>query len=204
MDDKFEEFNFTSDMLLTREARKVSDIMKKGSMRTAIQLANARFVVMGPGEGKEGFESRLMIKDLIEKEKKQVALFPEKVSRAQLGDLLTLRGVPITDLEALARTPVGIGYLLMFCTDITIILLMSPGAISEFSIYFTMKDVGHKIRVYYPEVFAGDKSFIRSGPIELFEGVYSQVHTFKDGEELRLKVGEMVDKYLIYLSIARF
>jgi len=39
-------------------------------------------------EGNEGFESRVMIKDSIEKEKKQVALFPAKVSHTQLRDLL--------------------------------------------------------------------------------------------------------------------
>jgi len=90
LDDEFEGFELTSDMLRTGKARKVSDIMKTSSIRTAIELAHARFVVMGPGQGNEGFEIRVMIKDLIEKEKKQVALFPEKVSHAQLRDLLTL------------------------------------------------------------------------------------------------------------------
>nr|MDO8099961.1 hypothetical protein [Candidatus Njordarchaeota archaeon] len=107
-------------------------------------------------------------------------------------------------LEALVRNPVATGYLLMLCSDITIMLLTGPGVVSEFSTYFTKKNVGHKIRVYHPEKFSGDQSFIRIGPIELFKGVYPHVYTFKDDEELRLKVSEMVDKYLIYLSISRF
>jgi len=201
---EFEEYKLIPKLLRTDEAKKVYFLMKEGTIKAAIERVRAYFIVMGPGKSQEGYESRLMIKKLIEEEKKQVATFPEDVSAEYLRDFLVSIGMDVSYLKNLVVNPATKEYVLMLGYDMTVILLMSAGAISEYSMYFTKRDVAHKIRVYYPRKFSKDPSFIRLGPLELFSRVHRHVYIFKNDKELKKKVGEMVDNYLTYLLLSSY
>jgi len=202
--DKSEGYRLAPDLFLTKKAEEAYTIVKKSIIRAVIERVRAYFLVMGPGSGAEGFDLRVMIKELIEKEKRQVATFPEDVSVETLRGFLSSIGLDVSYLRNLIVNVTTKEYVLMLGYDITLILLMSVGAISEFSIYFTKLDVAHKIRVYHPEKFSKEPSFIRLGPLELFNRVYHHLYTFKNEEELKQKVGGLVDDYLTYLLLAKF
>jgi hypothetical protein len=201
---EFEKFELTTALLRTGNARKVYDIMNKGTMRAIIEKIRAYFLVMGPGRGKEGFEVRMKIRRLIEKKKGQVAIFPEEITAENFKAFMESIGINTSHLKNLVVNPATKEYVLVLMCDITIILLVSVDAISEFSICFTKQDIAHKIRVFYPERFSKDPSFVRLGPLELFRRVYHQVYTFKDYEELEEKANEMIDDYLVYLLLSKF
>ena len=134
----------TSYRLLTRQARETSMIIESG----LAQSSKLRFLVFGPAKGKSGYKShRLAVRTLIIK-MGQLAVFPEEMKQNLV--INTAGGIKV-------RNPVLQEFELIKDYDYTIILMISLGAIVEFSVYF-LKNFSHKIRLLVPSKFRRSKS----------------------------------------------
>ena len=118
-------------VLKTPKARKVSHTITQ-SLISHFRLS---FLIFGPGKRSEEFHShRVPVKTLIE-ELNQTAAFPEDISMA-FGD---------NSLEkALLENPASLELFLMKKYDYTVILLMSEGSTSEYSLYLSKPEIAHK------------------------------------------------------------
>jgi hypothetical protein len=151
------------------------------------------FLVFGPGKKSEEFYShRVPVKNLIE-ELKQIAAFPEDIEVTSEDDLLVAK--------ELANNPATKElYLMKEKYDYTIILMISKGSISEYSLYLTKREVENKIKLYVEERYRNSQSYVMSGPVKAFEGVH-KVYYFNDSADLLNKVKEMVIHMLILRSL---
>jgi len=198
---EFESFILTPKELRTSKARQVYIIVDPEAVKRITEYVRASFLILGPGEGSEGYELRKMIKKVIES-KKQVATFPEDVPVNKLYEYLSSHGI---DSSYLSRVVVNLTtreYVLMLGYDITIILLMSDGSISEYSTYFIKRNVAHKIWVYQSESVSHAPSYVNMGPLDLFSKVYRQVDNFTSSQNLKKNVRGRIDDLLAYLFIS--
>jgi hypothetical protein len=170
-------------------ARGISNTITQ-SLLNNLSLA---FLIFGPGKKSEEFYShRVPIKNLIEKELRQTAKFPEDIDSPSGQHSLGKR---------LTRNPATNELYLMKQYDYTIILMMSIGSISEYSLYLTKSEVAHKIRLYIQETYRNAQNYLMTGPVKAFNEVYRQVYFFNDLKDLLKKIKKMVEKMLILLAL---
>lgn len=172
----------------TLKARRISNIITS-SLLDKFKLS---FLIFGPGIGSKDFDShRKPVKALIEKELHQDAKFPEDIVIESEQDSVG---------QALGTNPATKELFLMEHFDYTIILMISIGSISEFSIYLTRKEVAHKIMLYIMKKRRGSESYLMSGPVRAFENVY-KVYYFDNPEDLLLQVKEMVINLIVLRAL---
>lgn len=175
-------------VLKTPKARKVSHTITQ-SLISHFRLS---FLIFGPGKRSEEFHShRVPVKTLIE-ELNQTAAFPEDISMASGDDSLE---------KALLVNPASSELFLMKKYDYTVILLMSEGSTSEYSLYLSKPEIAHKIRLYIPASRRNSQSYLATGPVKAFNDVYRQVYYFNDPKHLLEVVKEMVMKMLVLRSL---
>ena len=146
------------------------------------------FLIFGPGIGSKDFDShRKPVKALIEKGLRQDAKFPEDIVIESEQDSVG---------QALGTNPATKELFLMEHFDYTIILMISIGSISEFSVYLTKREVAPKIMLYIMEKHRRSQSYLMSGPVRVFENVY-KVYYFNNPEDLLLQVKEMVINLIV-------
>jgi hypothetical protein len=176
-------------VLKSPKARKISHIISE-SLISHLRLS---FLVFGPGKRSEEFQShRVPVKKLIGEELKQTAAFPEEIPMTPGDD-------PIE--KALLGNTAAWELFLMKKYDYTVILLMSEGSTSEYSLYLSKPEVAHKIRLYIPARRRNSQSYLVSGPVKAFEDVYRQVYYFDDPKHLLEVIKDMVIKMLVMRSL---
>jgi hypothetical protein len=173
--------------LKSRKAHQINDTITQ-SLLSSFTLS---FLIFGPGKKSKEFHShRVPVKNLIE-ELKQIAAFPEDTNVTSGGDLIA---------KELAGNPATKELYLMKEYDYTIILMISEGSISEYSLYLTKKEVENKIMLYIEESYRNSQSYIMSGPVKAFEGVH-KVYYFNSPADLLKKIQEMVIRMLVLRSL---
>lgn len=184
-------------------SKQIADIIKSSEIKTAFSEIKISFLIFGPGKKSPQFKPyRLALKNMIVRKKNQPADLPEEVDNSIFRDFFRSSDFRPSSINRALKNPVVREQIMMSKYDITIILLMSPGSISEYSIFFTKEDLAPKIRLYIPEKYAKSKSFIANGPVKAFKNVYKHVETFSSPEDLLKKVCTMVNDLLTYKLIA--
>jgi hypothetical protein len=172
----------------TLKANRISNTITS-SLLGNIKLS---FLIFGPGIGSKDFDShRKPVKALIEKELHQNAIFPEDIDIESEQDSVD---------QVLGTNPATKELYLMKQFDHTIILMISIGSISEFSIYLTRREVAHKITLYIMKKHRHSKSYLMSGPVGAFKNVY-KVYYFNSPEDLLLQVKERVNNLIVLRAL---
>jgi hypothetical protein len=125
----------------SQKARKIDHTITQSPNNSILS-----FLVFGPGRNPKEFHLyRVPVKSLIER-MGQVAAFPEDVKIPSQGDSIA---------KELADNPAIKELNLMKEYDYTIILLISAGSISEFSMFMSKQEIAYKIRLYIPQKYRG-------------------------------------------------
>jgi len=181
--------NGDEEIVIKTERTKIAAKIIKSCIiqKTAGMNIKLRFLIFGPGQGSAEYNThRIPVKLMIEQDLRQIADFPE-------NNIKTSTTLNVTVQE----------YLMMRDYDFTIILLLSIGSISEYSMYFSKEDVAPKIRLYVLKKYAASKSFLMKGPVRAFNRVYRQVYTFTNPAQLLSKISNLVIDILNYKMLVR-
>jgi hypothetical protein len=156
-------------------------------------------IVFGPGSGAPDYRGiRVPVKNKIVG-LGHTAEFPEDIDDTIVKHKLEVRGYNIPDLDNLLSNPVNKEIALIHLCDAAIFLLQSPGAVSEFSTFFTINGLAPKLRVYVPSEYANDESYIASGPIAAFTDVYpGNLKFYTSLDDLLPQVEKLVKQLATY------
>ncbi|MHC1572803.1 MAG: hypothetical protein ACXQTL_08725, partial [Methanosarcinales archaeon] len=139
----------------------------------------------GPGQRSEDYRYREIVREILEENFETI--FPEDFANInELMDWYKEHGIILKENEVkLSKGSSATKELILadYCNYVYIIL-MSPGAISEFS-QFYIDRIADKIRVFIPMGYYESDSYISFGPLKVFDNKYKQVYPFKDESELR-------------------
>ena len=152
-----------------------------------------KVLIFGPGQGSEGYKYRENVREIIEDNFETI--FPEDFDNInELTDWYKECGISLTENEIKLsnRSSVSKELILADHCSYVYIVLISPGAISEFSQFYIDK-VAYKIRVFIPLEYYKSDSYISSGPLKVFDDKYKQVYPFEGDSELLELVREKAD-----------
>ncbi|MHC1583725.1 MAG: TIR domain-containing protein [Methanosarcinales archaeon] len=142
-------------------------------------------LIFGPGQRSEDYRYRKIVREILEENFETI--FPEDFADInKLMDWYKEHGIILKENEVkLSKGSSATKELILadYCNYVYIIL-MSPGAISEFS-QFYIDRIADKIRVFIPMGYYESDSYISFGPLKVFDNKYKQVYPFKDESELR-------------------
>ncbi len=145
-----------------------------------------RALVFGPRENSEDYSLRVDIRKVLEALKFEV-LFPEDFRREiDLKNWLAENKINLTYEQEMALSNLtGRELILAENCDMLIILLIKPGAISEFSQFYTDPRVASKIRVLIPTELYKSESYVRAGPLQMFEERFKHVYQFENTDQAK-------------------
>jgi len=180
---------------MNRKIVKIESILtaketKKKQPQKYAESKVGQVLIFGPGRGSEDYRYRKNVRGIIEEYFETI--FPEDLDG--INDLMGWykeHGITLTENEVkLSKGSSATKELILadHCSYVYIIL-MSPGAISEFS-HFYIDRIAYKIRVFIPMEYSKSDSYISSGPLKVFGDKYKQVYAFKDESELLKSVKE--------------
>lgn len=72
--------------------------------------------------------------------------------------------------------------------DFAVVLVVSPGSISEFSTFFANPSIASKMRVYVRQEQLKAESYIAAGPLDALKKVHNNVEGFEAKEDLLEKI----------------
>jgi acylphosphatase len=166
---------------------------KKKRSQSYAESKIGRVLIFGPGQWSEGYSYRENVRKIIEEHFETI--FPEDFDNInELMDWYKEHGINLTENKVkLSNRSSATKELILadYCSCVYIIL-MSPGAISEFSEFYTDR-IAYKIRVFIPMEYYKSDSYISSGPLKVFGDKYNQVYAFEDESELLKLVREKAD-----------
>ena len=167
----------------------IKETEKKGSQNYS-ESKIGRVLIFGPGQGSEDYRYRENVREILEEHFETI--FPEDFDDiTELMDWYKEHGISLTENQAeLSNRSSATKELILadHCSYVYIILI-SPGAISEFS-QFYIDIIAYKIRIFIPLEYYKSDSYISSGPLKVFGEKYNQVYPFKNESELRGLVRE--------------
>ena len=180
---------------MNRKIEKIESILtaketKKKQPQKYVESKVGQVLIFGPGRGSEDYRYRKNVREIIEEYFETI--FPEDLDG--INDLMGWykeHGITLTENEVkLSKGSSATKELILadHCSYVYIIL-MSPGAISEFS-HFYIDRIAYKIRVFIPMEYSKSDSYISSGPLKVFGDKYKQVYAFKDESALLKLVKE--------------
>lgn len=173
-------------ILTTKETK------KKRSQKYA-KSKIGQVLIFGSGQGSEDYRYRVNVREILEEYFETI--FPEDFDSVNdLMDWYKEHGISLTENEVkLSKGSSATKELILadYCSYVYIILI-SPGAVSEFS-QFYIDRIAYKIRVFIPMEYYKSDSYISSGPLKVFGDKYKQVYAFKDESELLKSVKETVN-----------
>ena len=182
----------TKKELTTKETKKeltTKETKKKRSQRY-VESKIGQVLIFGPGRGSKDYRYRGNVREILEEYFETV--FPEDFdSINDLMDWYKEHGISLTEnqVKLLNGSSATKELILADYCSYVYIILMSPGAISEFS-QFYIDRIAYKIRVFIPMEYYKSDSYISSGPLKVFGDKYKQVHAFEDESELLKLVKE--------------
>jgi acylphosphatase len=180
---------------MNRKIEKIESILtaketKKKQPQKYVESKVGQVLIFGPGRGSEDYRYRKNVREIIEEYFETI--FPEDLDGINdLMDWYKEHGITLTENEVkLSKGSSATKELILadHCSYVYIIL-MSPGAISEFS-HFYIDRIAYKIRVFIPMEYSKSDSYISSGPLKVFGDKYKQVYAFKDESALLKLVKE--------------
>jgi acylphosphatase len=197
----------TKKELTTKETKKeltTKETKKKRSQRY-VESKIGQVLIFGPGRGSKDYRYRENVREILEEYFETV--FPEDFdSINDLMDWYKEHGISLTEnqVKLLNGRPSSVTKELIladYCSYVYIIL-MSPGAISEFS-HFYLDQTVYKMRVFIPMEYYKSDSYISSGPLKVFGDKYKHVHAFEDESELLKLVKETANSDFEYEYIMK-
>lgn len=172
--------DFEKDQFIPKNqtARQIDSIIKAAYSKTIKSRKRVRFLVLGPSSKNDAYDLlRKPVKREIEN-LGQEAEFPEDISDYEVKTFGKELGMSDAEITSILDSWPSKELLMMQKYDITIILLVSEGPISEFSTFFTKSQVAHKIRLFVRKDIRKTDGYVNCGPIELFEKIHKQVYEF--------------------------
>ncbi len=194
-------------ILTTKETKKeltTKETKKKRSQRY-VESKIGQVLIFGPGRGSKDYRYRENVREILEEYFETV--FPEDFdSINDLMDWYKEHGISLTEnqvklLNGRSSSVTKELILADYCSYVYIIL-MSPGAISEFS-HFYLDQTVYKMRVFIPMEYYKSDSYISSGPLKVFGDKYKHVHAFEDESELLKLVKETANSDFEYEYIMK-
>lgn len=116
------------------------------------------------------------------------AEFPEDISDETVKKMLNDRNIQIQEVDNLLSNWTAKELILIRLYDFTIILVVSPGAISEFSTFFANQSIAPKLRVFVRHEHLKAESYIAGGPLDALMKVHNNVEGFEEKKDLLQKI----------------
>lgn len=171
----------------SQHARDIDSIIESGFQRASLRI-KLKILVLGPSSDSPDYASlRVPSRNRI-RELGHDAEFPEDVGDETMKKMLDDRNIQISDLDNLLANWTAKELILTRLYDFTIILVVSPGAISEFSTYFANQSIAARLRVFVRHEHLKVESYIAGGPLDALMNVYKNVEGFKEQKDLIQKI----------------
>lgn len=171
----------------SRYAKEIDDIIESGFERAASRV-KLRILVLGPSSESPDYSglrvpSRNRIREL-----GHDAEFPEEIPDETVKKMLKDRDIQIQDVDNLLSNWTAKELILIRLYDFAVVLVVSPGSISEFSTFFANQSIAPKMRVYLRQEHLKAESYIAGGPLDALRKVHNNVEGFEEKSDLLEKI----------------
>jgi hypothetical protein len=172
-------------------AKDIDDIIESGFLRAASRV-KLKILVLGPSSESSDYAGlRVPSRNRI-REMGHDAEFPEEISDVAVKKMLNDRNVQIQDVDNLLSNWTAKELILIRLYDFAVVLVVSPGSISEFSTFFANQSIASKMRVYVRQEHLKADSYIAAGPLDALKKVHNNVEGFDEKKDLLEKIEAFV------------
>lgn len=155
-------------------------------LKSGVRTQPVTVFFCGPGINKEGFEIRERTRSLIERIQNVTVTYGEDINSQKLG-------YPSSDLQTTEAR-------FAHSTDLTLLMLQSPGSIAELGTFSMIENVRPRLFVIIPNVFYNAESYISRGPLSLIANSHVQNISYYGNEGEK----DIIRKILFPISLAKY